>query len=149
MTELRPARVAMIDDNPDDILLARLSLRRAKLALDFERFATGEQFLEAMERDPSQAPDLALVDLNLPMLRGAQVLSRAHDAAWSRATVFGVCSGSGDPADRTAALEAGAAFFLGKPLNERSIEMICAAAPRFRISVDADGARRLMIGAGR
>lgn len=148
MAALRPARVALIDDNPDDILLARLFLRRARIALPFDAYPTGEAFLAAMERAPGAAPDVALIDLNLPMLRGAQVLRRACAADWARRTAFVACTGSCDPADRAAALEAGASAFLEKPLTERSIDTLCARVPGLALQTDADGARLLMIEPG-
>ena len=143
MSSDRPARVAMIDDNPADVLLARLFLRREKLALEVTRHATGEAFLDAMENGQPQ-PDLALVDLNLPLMRGADLLRRARGALWARDVTFGVVSGSSDPADRAESLAAGAAFFLSKPITLASIEAICAAAPRF-VLVENAGARALTL----
>lgn len=140
----RPARVAMIDDNPDDVLLARLFLRRACVALDIERHVTAEAFLAAMEAG-APPPDIALVDLNLPMMKGAGLLRRARGAAWAGATTFGVLSGSTDPADRAEALDAGAAFFLSKPLTRATLDAVCAAAPRFRLGPGADGAEGLLL----
>ncbi len=145
MPAFRPARVAIVDDNPDDLLLARLFLRRARIALEFQTHLTGEAFLESMARTPELAPDLALIDLNLPVLRGAQVLARARGAAWARRTIFAVCSGSCDPADREEALKAGARAFLEKPLDARSIEDLCALTPELALRSSLDGAVCLMI----
>lgn len=147
MSAPRPARVAVIDDNPDDILLARLFLRRARIALAFDTWATGPQFLDAMAKGPSQPPDLALIDLNLPILTGAELLARARRAPWAAATTFAVCTGSTDPADRAAAMLAGAAAFLPKPLTGESLEQLCRAAPRFALGPGPDGGRMLTVGA--
>ncbi|MGF1660371.1 MAG: response regulator [Rubrimonas sp.] len=147
MAAHRPARVALIDDNPDDLLLARLFLRRAGIALPFDSWPTGARFLDAMARNPDLAPDLALVDLNLPVLSGAELLARARAERWARATTFAVCTGSTDPADRAAALDAGAAAFLSKPLTEASLAALCVAAPRFTLRAGADGLRLLTLGA--
>ena len=145
MSDTRPARVAVIDDNPDDILLARLFLRRAGIVLDFETWPTAASFLAAMTQAPSRAPDLALLDLNLPGLSGVELLESIREAPWAAATTFVVCSGSTDPADQVAARRAGATAFLPKPLTEDSLSEICAAVPRFSLAPSAAGPRHLTI----
>jgi CheY-like chemotaxis protein len=160
VTPSRPARLALVDDNGDDLVLTRLAFRRAGLALDFESFTTGERFLEAMAAraadggDPDDAalrpaataamPDLVLVDLNLPLLRGSDVIRGARAATWSGAMVLGVCSGSVDPADRALCAEAGAAFFLPKPVTAATLAEIARVCPRFGLGALGD-ARTLLV----
>jgi CheY-like chemotaxis protein len=150
MPKFRPARVVVIDDNRDDLVLMRLALRRAGLALDFEAFRTGDAFLSAMAaRGEAGAapPDLALVDLNLPMTRGADVIRRTRTAPWGRAMTLGVCSGSTDPADRAECAAAGAAFFVSKPVTGETIAAIARAAPAFDLGPDGGGRLTLRVAA--
>ncbi|MDK9701291.1 MAG: response regulator [bacterium] len=63
-------RIAIVEDNPDNRLLAT-----AILGDDFliDEYETGMQALEGLQKNP---PDLVLLDISLPEMDGKVVLSR-------------------------------------------------------------------------
>src|SRR3954470_17395555 len=77
------ARVVMIDDNPQDIDLVGMGFAEAGCAVDLITAKDGEAGLQLVKRlaeSERPAPRLALLDLNLPRVRGADIL-RAIKAA--------------------------------------------------------------------
>lgn len=74
----------------------------------------GEQALSALA---SERPDAVLLDVMLPGYSGLQVLEAMRSDESLREVPVIVVSAWQTPADRTAAQEAGATAFLGKPFE--------------------------------
>ncbi len=142
----RPARVAYIDDCDDEFFLTDLLLRRAKVALSFERFEDGARFFEwakAQERAAQPPADLVIADLNLPGMDGLEILRRLWETPALAGAARGVCSGSLDTRDRAAAFAAGAQFFVGKPFDASALASICEACPT--LFMRAKGDQRVLV----
>jgi DNA-binding NarL/FixJ family response regulator len=106
----RPERILVVDDHP---LFCDALLMTITAALPQARVATASRLSEALaaiERDG--APDLAMVDLNLPDVEGFDGLARLHAAAPD--TRFLVVSSMASRGIVTAALAAGANGFVPK-----------------------------------
>jgi two-component system, OmpR family, phosphate regulon response regulator PhoB len=104
------ARVLVVDDEPDVLLLCRLNLEQR-----------GHQVLEAPDGDEAldlarrEAPDLVVLDLMLPGIDGYQVLQTLRaDEATSGIPVL-VLTAKSLQADRERSRQLGAAAFLTKP----------------------------------
>jgi CheY-like chemotaxis protein len=67
-------RIALIEDNADNRLLIRVLLRDLYQVVEYE---TGAQAWVGLQESP---PDLVLMDLSLPDLEGAEVLSRIRSS---------------------------------------------------------------------
>src|SRR5437879_2643558 len=74
-----PIEVLLVEDNPDDAALALRALRQAKLRNRVHLATTGVEALAFLRREGSHAaaprPDLILLDLNLPLQDGREVLA--------------------------------------------------------------------------
>ena len=108
-------RVLLVDDDAD--LLAVLS--RALWALGFEAACatSAEEGLRAFQDD---APDAAIVDVNLPSLDGFAFLERAQRVAPSVPILMLSAYGGLDDAVR--AVSAGAAHYLVKPIEADALD---------------------------
>jgi two-component system alkaline phosphatase synthesis response regulator PhoP len=104
------ARVLVVDDEPDILLLHRLNLE----AVGFEVLLAADGVM-ALTRIDNDLPDLVVLDVMMPALDGWGVLEalRERDAA----PPVLVVSAKSAQQDIDRALEAGAAGYLTKPFE--------------------------------
>ena len=78
-TPTRPVNVLLVEDNPADVALTRLSLEKNHVAHRLFVTQDGDQALAFLKRRAPYAdaprPDLTLLDLNLPRTDGRAVLA--------------------------------------------------------------------------
>ena len=74
----RPVLILMADDDPEDCLLTKKTLQKARLANELRFVQDGQELLDYLGRqgrfaDPASSPrpDLILLDLNMPNLAGS------------------------------------------------------------------------------
>lgn len=112
-------RLLVVEDNPHMASLIRRGLEThlwrstEGLAFDIQQVENGRDALELLEK---VGFDLLLVDVLMPVMDGESLIRHLRgDARWRDVPVIAF-SAEGDEARRTA-LEAGADFFLPKPLR--------------------------------
>ena len=81
MTKLEPIKIMLVEDDPGDQKLIRRSILNQKLANDVCVMETGEEALEYLSAfkagdQECTAPDLILLDLNMPGMGGKEFLKR-------------------------------------------------------------------------
>ena len=114
--------VLYVEDNPADAELAAMALQEIGADIELHVVGNGPQAFEFLTRNggkpglPLAAPDLILLDLNLPVFTGAMVLAelRRHPT-WSSIPVVMYTSSSLER-DRALATRLGARFE-NKPSN--------------------------------
>lgn len=79
MTELRPAEILLVEDNPGDARLTQEALREGKLRNNLYHVRDGVEAMAFLKREEPFAeapvPDLIFLDLNLPRKDGREVLN--------------------------------------------------------------------------
>jgi two-component system, OmpR family, alkaline phosphatase synthesis response regulator PhoP len=104
------ARVLVVDDEPDVLLLCRLNLEQR-----------GHEVLEALNGDTalelagSRSPDLVVLDLMLPGIDGYQVLEALQAGDVTSGIPVLVLTAKSLQADRERSRRLGASAFLTKP----------------------------------
>ncbi|HEY0791487.1 MAG TPA: response regulator [Chthoniobacterales bacterium] len=82
-TSPRSTEILLVEDNEDDVILTRQSFRAAKLLVNLHAVEDGEQCMAFLRRQPpfENAPtaDLVLLDLNLPVMDGREVLAAINN----------------------------------------------------------------------
>jgi DNA-binding response OmpR family regulator len=115
----RPARVLIVDDEPDILLLLRIELEAE--GYDTLLAADGET---AVRRIAEERPDVVLLDLMMPVVDGWGVLSRlAEMAATTRIVVL---SAKASDSDMVRALELGALEYVTKPFDPAALAVTVA-----------------------
>jgi CheY-like chemotaxis protein len=107
---VRPRRVALVEDNPDNRLLVQAILE------DFytiDEYENGMEALLGMQGDP---PDLVLLDISLPEMDGTEVLRRMReDPALARVPVIAITAHA-MAGDRERFLAMGFDRYMTKPI---------------------------------
>src|ERR1700730_18204887 len=107
VTEPSGPRVVVIED--DDVVRGLLVRLLTPAGYTVERFATAEP---ALERIRSDAPDLVLLDLQLPDVSGHQVLEAIRDDPATRLLPVVMITGMATPAEKRRAQAAGVTDFI-------------------------------------
>ncbi|HET9158751.1 MAG TPA: ATP-binding protein [Myxococcaceae bacterium] len=113
----RGLRILVVDDNVD----AAESIAEV-LELLGNQVRVAHDSLEALRLARESEPDLALLDIGLPVIDGYELAQRLRSEHPSVRLV--AVSGYGQDADRTAALEAGFSRHLVKPVSLEEIESV-------------------------
>ena len=107
-----PARILVVDDEPDLHLLIRQSFKRQADQWTFDFAHDGE---EALAKLDAAAFDIVLTDINMPRMDGLTLLSHIRERDRSLRVV--IVSAYGDMDNIRTAMNRGAYDFVTKPIN--------------------------------
>ena len=112
-------RILIIEDNPGDLLLIKEALRLFELDCSLIHYSTAAEALQAIGGlgwNGVQAPDLIMVDYNLPGGDARDILLAASKNPHLTDVPKAVVTSSVAPADRVKAVQLGA-HFIHKPCD--------------------------------
>jgi two-component system, chemotaxis family, response regulator Rcp1 len=131
----RPIEVLLVEDSPGDVRLTKEAFRATNGAVNLHVAADGVEAMAFLRRGgihaSSPRPDLILLDLNLPMMDGREVLSliKADESLKLIPTV--ILTTSVAEADVTASYELQANCYLSKPVQLDAFESLVASINDF------------------
>lgn len=116
--------VLYVEDEPDDVFFMRKAMDRMGIPIDLRTVEQGDLAVAYLSgqapfdsRDQFPRPDLLIIDLNLPVRSGFDVLRWIRSSGeWNTLPVV-VFSSSGRVEDRAQAAECGASLYLLKPAS--------------------------------
>jgi CheY-like chemotaxis protein len=118
---LHPARILLVEDNPDDVELVRRAFQRGHVDNPIIVIGDGRQAFELLVREANRLDrppfDLLLLDLTLPGLDGRVLLQEVQADKRLRRMPVLVLTGSAREEDWISAYKAGAVAFLRKPFD--------------------------------
>jgi Response regulators consisting of a CheY-like receiver domain and a winged-helix DNA-binding domain len=141
------ASLLYVEDEDNDVLFMRRALDRAGLPLEFHTVCDGDKAVAFLSGEAPHAwralPDLVLLDLNLPVRSGFEVLEwiRRHPAPALCSRPVAVISSSGRHEDRERARRLGADDYIVKPTSPTQLLEILLAlwarwlSPEARMSI--------------
>lgn len=113
--------VLLVEDSPDEILLARRAFASAGLADCLRVAGNGEAACRLLQESSDSWPAVVLLDWQMPGMDGQAVLRelrRQHGCCTGESALpVAVLSSSDDPGDIAAAYAAGASSYLRKPVD--------------------------------
>lgn len=112
-----PVNVLLIEDNAGDIRLIRELLKeRCCIAVDLQVISDGEEAMSWLLSAPPDRPDFILLDLNLPLVDGRELLStlKSH-SRWKHIPVI-VLTSSTEEEDIVQAYRLHCNSYISKPV---------------------------------
>lgn len=105
--------VYLVDDDIDDLELVQEALERKGFKGTLACAKNGEEFLSKLE--PSNIPELVVLDLNMPLKDGFEVLKEMKKSRHFSIVPVVVLTASKNKQDQTKCFEMGCNLFLTKP----------------------------------
>jgi len=120
-SDIKPAQVLLVEDNEDDVELTLEALKDSKVRMDVHVVSDGVaamKFLRCQgEYRDKPRPDLVLLDLNLPLMDGREVLSEIRNDPDLTDLPVVVLTTSQDEADICKAYKLHANCYISKPVD--------------------------------
>ena len=113
--------ILLVEDNPADVRLTQEALRDSKVANNLHTVGDGVEALRFLRREEEHAeaprPDLILLDLNLPLMGGREVLERVKEDPDLRRIPVVVLTTSDAEQDIVRSYELHANAYIRKPVD--------------------------------
>lgn len=123
--------ILFVEDDQNDAELAMEALKRAKISNSIHLVEDGAEALDFLfctgryhERRPSDGPHIVLLDLNLPKVKGLEVLRRIKSDPQTRDIYVVVLTASKFDRDVEASKRLGADAYIVKPVDFQSFSEI-------------------------
>jgi DNA-binding response OmpR family regulator len=125
----RPVKIFLVEDHAPDVFLVEKALREHNVTFELIRFEDGEQALEDFRQwEPDTAPDLIILDLNVPKIDGMDLLRAIRSDPAGTQIPIAVLTSSRAVRDKVDAMALGADRFITKPFDLRSFVGIVGAS---------------------
>ncbi|MBI1751748.1 MAG: response regulator [Acidobacteria bacterium] len=121
---MKPRRILLVEDNPQDEMLTLRSLGKVNLANEVEVVRDGQQALDYLfqegefaARQGADLPAVVLLDLGLPKIGGLDVLNRLRQDERTRLQPIVILTSSDEEQDRLRSYLGGANSYVRKPVD--------------------------------
>jgi two-component system response regulator len=121
---MRRGTILLVEDNADDLELTLRAFEKSGIAGRIVVVRDGAEALDYLfgtgvhaGRDVADAPELVLLDLNLPKVGGLEVLRRIRANQRTRRLPVVVLTSSGERSDVLGSYDLGANSFVRKPVD--------------------------------
>jgi CheY-like chemotaxis protein len=139
--------ILMADDDEDDVFLTRKALQAGGGRDVLRRVRDGAELVEYLwrrgrygQQGAAPRPDIILLDLNMPVKNGRQLLAEIKSDSELRQIPVIVLTTSSDRADIALSYALGASSYLVKPATyERLVEMMRLLADYWGATVELPG----------
>jgi two-component system response regulator len=111
------AKVILIEDNSGDVKLIRFAMKNLENPPELLHFDYGKDFLAWAEKNGLDEISLILLDFNLPMLNGQDIMQKLNAQFPSSKPPVVVLSSSCSPIDIKKSYNLGVNAFVAKPVE--------------------------------
>lgn len=123
----------LVEDNPHDVRLTLRAFRKAKMRNRVKVVTSGQEALEYLltPKSTRRRPHLILLDLNLPLIHGVEVLRQIKDNECTRSIPVVVLTASDEDRDMEECRRLGVAAYIVKPVDFHNFSQV---VPQLRLS---------------
>lgn len=118
-------KILLIEDDPEDVELFTQSLRDHDVDHSIELVTDGVKAVEHVKSSAASLPDLIVMDLNLPLLHGREVLIHIKKSPLRNIPLVVLTTSSSD-LDKNHVMSNGANRFITKPSSLSEIRSMVA-----------------------
>ncbi len=127
-------QILLVEDNPDDEMLALRALKKSAIADDLVVARDGVEALDYLleqNRSGAELPALVLLDINLPRLNGLEVLKRLRENAVTHLLPVVMLSSSKEEQDISSSYDYGCNSYIRKPVDFRQFSDMIVQVERY------------------
>ena len=139
MSQSEPINILMVEDNPADIRLAQEAFKFEKLANDLHFVKNGVDAIKYLRKEDGfknePSPDIVLLDLNLPLMSGQEVLAEVKTDPVLRRIPIVILTTSEAEIDVIKAYENHANCYISKPVDFEKFANVVRQIEGFWFSV--------------
>ena len=125
---MKKLQILLVEDNEGDILLTTEALETMKIENEISVVKTGKEAIEYLSQSgkftQAKLPDLVLLDINLPVKNGLEVLSEIKSNDQTKNIPVIMLTTSSSARDREASKKLKADLFVTKPIEMHKYEQI-------------------------
>jgi len=118
---MRTIRILLVEDNPGDIRLTQEALKSGKILYDLQVAKDGRQAMDFLYKHAPYhdafTPDLILLDLNIPVVSGREVLAEVKSVPHLKQIPVIILTTSSDERDVTDTYAHNANCYITKPFD--------------------------------
>ncbi|MEX0684991.1 MAG: response regulator [Balneolales bacterium] len=118
---MKPAHILLVEDNEGDIVLTLDAFEESKVKTNISVVKNGQEALDFLfkegEYKDAQKPDLILLDINIPVFNGHEVLERIKQDTVLKKTPVIMLTTSSNPKDIDLAYQKHGNSYVKKPLD--------------------------------
>ncbi|MEP1709733.1 MAG: response regulator, partial [Lentilitoribacter sp.] len=137
MNDKQVKEILFVDDSDDEAFITRLILQREKVDLSIAHHTNYNSVCEYLKNIDQDYPVLAFIDHNMPIQNGIEMIEQLYIDFDNSKVIAGIFSGSQDPKDKQDARNAGAYFFINKPMNSDFLVEMCNMYPMYDFITDS------------
>ncbi len=121
-------KVLVVEDNPNDVAIIKRAMRKSDVKCELYFARDGAEALDFLYQqgdfEDAPRPDLILLDLNLPKIKGLEVLTKIKADEHLRRLPVIVLTISEREEDMVKAYDSGAASYMTKPVDSKDFERL-------------------------
>lgn len=126
---MKPAHILLVEDNEGDIVLTLDAFEESKIKTEISVTKNGQEALDFLFKKGgylnAQKPDLILLDINIPLINGLEVLKQVKQDPILKKIPVIMLTTSSSPKDISLAYENHSNSYVKKPLHvEEFLEAI-------------------------
>ena len=130
-----PIHILLVEDDPDDIEITMETLERSKVKINMDVTRDGLEALKYLRKESpfenAPSPDLILMDINLPGMKGTEVLATIKNDPKLQRIPVAILTSSTAEEDILAAYDHHANCYLTKPVGMKEFMKMVTVLEEF------------------